>query len=64
MRTNIVLDDDLMNEAFKLTGYKTKKELVHEALKLLIKTRKRMSIRELRGKVHFHDDYDYKKLRT
>jgi Arc/MetJ family transcription regulator len=64
MRTNIILDDDLLDEAFKLTGCKTKKELVHEALRFLIQSKKRMSLKELRGKVQFHEDYDYKKLRT
>ncbi len=40
MRTNIVLDDQLTNEAFLLTGLKTKRELVELALKTLIKTKK------------------------
>jgi Arc/MetJ family transcription regulator len=36
MRTNIVIDDHLMNEALIISGYKTKKETVEEGLKLLM----------------------------
>ena len=37
MRTNIVMDDDLVQEAFALTGVRTKRELVHMALKELVR---------------------------
>ena len=40
MRTNIVLDDQLTNEAFLLTGLKTKRELVDFALRELIRKKK------------------------
>lgn len=63
MRTNIVLDDDLVEEARRLTGIRTKRELVHEALKLLVETKKRLSLLDLAGKVEFADNYDHKKLR-
>lgn len=63
MRTNIVLDDDLMAEATRLTGIKTKKDLVHEALRVLIATRKRKSLLDLRGKIEFAPGYDHKALR-
>jgi len=63
MRTNIVLDDDLMAKAFKYSGAKTKKELINEALEELIAARQRLDIRKLRGKIAFREDYDYKKLR-
>lgn len=63
MRTNIVLDDDLVKEAFKHSKAKTKKELIHEALKEFIASRKRKDLRDLRGKIAFRKDYDYKKLR-
>ena len=63
MRTNIVLDDELMDEAFKRSRAKTKKELIHEALKEYVENRKKMDLRDLKGKIDFHDDYDYKKLR-
>ncbi len=64
MRTNVVLDDDLVEEARKLTGIKTKRELVNEALRVLIQTRRRRSLLDLMGKIDFAPGYDYKKLRT
>jgi len=64
MRTNIVLDDELVKEAFRHSRVKTKKALVHEALEELIRIRKRRSLLRLRGKVQFAKGYDYKKLRT
>ncbi len=63
MRTNIVLDDDLMREAFSVSKAKTKKELVHEALIELVHLRKRKDLTELAGSIQFHKGYDHKKLR-
>ena len=56
MRTNIVIDDKLMNDALKATGCKTKKEAVEQGLKLLIQRNKQRSIRELRGKLKWEGD--------
>ena len=64
VRTNIVLDDELVAEAARVSGIKTKRELVHEALRVLVETRKRKSLLDLVGKVELAPDYDYKKLRT
>ena len=50
MRTNIVLDDKLIERAQKLTGIKTKREVVHEALRLLILLNEQGEVRSLRGK--------------
>jgi Arc/MetJ family transcription regulator len=63
MRTNIVLNDELLKKAFRVTGAKTKKALVHEALEELISVRQKKSLRELKGKIAFREDYDYKALR-
>jgi Arc/MetJ family transcription regulator len=63
MRTNIVLDDELVKKAFKYSKAQTKKDLVHEALEELISARRRRDLRELRGKIAFAKGYDYKKLR-
>jgi len=63
MRTNIVLDDELVNEALKRSHARTKRELIQEALKEYVENRRRMDLRQLRGKISFHNDYDYKKLR-
>jgi Arc/MetJ family transcription regulator len=51
MRTNIVLDDKLIERAQKLTGIKTKREVVHEALRLLILLKEQGQLRTLRGKL-------------
>ena len=51
MRTNIVLDDKLVARAQKLTGIKTKREVVHEALRLLILLKEQAEVRSLRGKL-------------
>jgi Arc/MetJ family transcription regulator len=64
MRTNIVLDDDLVAEAARLTGIKTKRALVHEALRTLIRVRKRRSLLDLEGKIRFAPEYDHKRLRS
>ena len=56
MRTNIVLDDKLVGRAQKLTGIKTKREVVHEALRLLILLNEQAEIRALRGKMPWTGD--------
>ncbi|OEU49689.1 MAG: transcription regulator of the Arc/MetJ class [Desulfobulbaceae bacterium S5133MH15] len=53
MRTNIVVDDNLMEEALKLTNIKTKKDVVDTALKLLVQVKRQEKIRKLRGKLHW-----------
>jgi Arc/MetJ family transcription regulator len=58
MRTNIVIDDTLMNEAQELTGLRTKREAVEEALRTLIQLKRQEGIRELRGKIHWEGDLD------
>ncbi len=64
MRTNIVLDDHLMEEAFKLSGIKTKKELIHLALKEFVDNQRRLNLLDLEGKIEFAKGYDYKLLRA
>jgi Arc/MetJ family transcription regulator len=58
MRTNIVLDDELVERAQKLTGIKTKREVVHEALRVLILLREQAKVRSLRGKLHWEGNLD------
>ena len=55
MRINIVIDDDLMAQALKATGLATKKEVVEQGLKLLVKRSKQQPIRSLRGKIKWED---------
>lgn len=63
MRTNIILDDDLIAEAQRLTGIATKRAVVEEAPRVLIKSRRRLSLLDLEGKVDLAPGYDYKSLR-
>jgi len=63
MRTNIVLDEEIIKKAFRYSKAKTKKELIHEALKEFIDAKQRLNLRDLKGKIEFRTDYDYKRLR-
>jgi len=56
MRTNIVIDDDLMEEALKTTGLHTKREAVEMGLKTLIRLKKQERIRKFRGKLSWEGD--------
>jgi Arc/MetJ family transcription regulator len=51
MRTNIVIDDKLMSVALKTSGLKTKKEVVEEGLRLLVKVKNQSELKKLRGKL-------------
>lgn len=63
MRTNIVLDDELVKEAMALTGAATKKDVVHLALEELVRSRKKKNLLDLAGRLHFRRGFDHKKLR-
>ena len=58
MRTNIVIDDDLMDEALKVSKYKTKKDAVEEGLRLLVQRKKQENIKNLRGKLSWSGDLE------
>ncbi|MBS0588217.1 MAG: type II toxin-antitoxin system VapB family antitoxin [Proteobacteria bacterium] len=58
MRTNIVIDDQLMNEVIKLTGAKTKKEAVELGLLTLIRIKKQEEIKRHRGKLKWDGNLD------
>jgi Arc/MetJ family transcription regulator len=62
MRTNVVIDDDLMRSAIKLSGLKTKKDTIEEGLKLLVQLRGQAKIKAFRGKLKWHGDLD--RMRT
>ncbi len=51
MRTNIVIDDQLMQKAMQVTGLPTKRAVVEEGLRLLIQVKGQAGVRRLRGKV-------------
>lgn len=63
VRTNIELDQELVDEAFKYVDVRTKKDLVHLALTELVERRRRHDMRELRGAIEFAADYDHEALR-
>ena len=63
MATNLALDDDLINEARRLGGHKTKRETVTVALREYIQHRKQMQILELSGTIPYDPGYDYKAAR-
>lgn len=58
MRTNIVIDDALMEEALKASGARTKREAVELALKAMIRLKRQAEIKAFRGKLHWEGDLD------
>ncbi|MFO1195640.1 MAG: type II toxin-antitoxin system VapB family antitoxin [Burkholderiaceae bacterium] len=58
MRTNIVIDDRLMEEALRLTGLKTKKEAVELGLRTLLRLGRQEQIRRLRGKLDWRGNLE------
>lgn len=64
MKTNIAINEDLLNRARELTEFQTETELIEFALQELIRTRqKRKNLLDLSGEIEFSPDYDYKALR-
>jgi len=62
MRTNIVINDELMNQAMALSKLKTKKAVVETGLKLLVQIKKQEQLKSLRGKLKWDDDLDSMRL--
>jgi Arc/MetJ family transcription regulator len=58
MRTNVVIDDALMDEALKIPGLKTKRQAIEEGLRLLVRTRQQGKIRRLRGTLNWEGSLD------
>ena len=58
MRTNIDIDNKLMNEAIKVSGLKTKKETVELGLKTLVRLKKQKNIRRFRGQLEWTGNLD------
>ena len=58
MRTNIVIDDQLMAEALRISGARTKRQAVEDGLRLLIQLKSQEQVRNLRGKVRWTGDLD------
>ena len=64
MASNLAINDNLLNNAFKIGGYSSKKETVNTALQEFIQRRKSEELINLFGTVEYDADYDYKKLRA
>ena len=58
MRTNIVIDDKLMQEALEVSGLKTKREAVEAGLRALIRLNYQQRVRSYRGKLQWEGDLD------
>ncbi len=58
MRTNIVIDDKLMQDTLRATGLKTKREAVEQGLGTLLRLKKQAAIRRLRGKLDWRGGLD------
>ena len=59
MRTNIVIDDQLMSAAMRAGDFKTKKDAVEEGLRLLARRKAYQDIRALRGKLRWDIQGDW-----
>jgi Arc/MetJ family transcription regulator len=58
MRTNIEIDDQLMADALKVSGAKTKREAVDIALQFFVRIKRQAGIRDLKGKINWQGDLD------
>lgn len=58
MRTNVVIDDALMDDALKATGLRTKREAVELGLRTLVRLKRQGAIRDYRGKLDWQGDLD------
>ncbi|MDZ4697209.1 MAG: type II toxin-antitoxin system VapB family antitoxin [Deltaproteobacteria bacterium] len=63
MATNLAIDDQLLDEALRIGGHRTKKDTVTEALTEYIQHRKQAKVLDLFGKVDFDPKYDHKRQR-
>ncbi len=62
MRTNVVIDDNLMNGALKASGLKTKKDAIEAGLKLLLKFKQLSKVKKYRGKLKWSGDLNDMRL--
>jgi Arc/MetJ family transcription regulator len=58
MRTNVVIDDQLMESALKASGLKSKRAAIEEGLRLLVQMKGQERIRDFRGKLEWTGDLD------
>lgn len=58
MRTNIVIDDELLQDALRVSGLKTKRAVVEAGLRMLLRLKRQEDILQLVGKVHWEGNLD------
>ena len=63
MATNLAIDDELLEEALRVGGQRTKKDTVNEALREYVERRRQLQVVELFGTIEFDPAYDYKQAR-
>lgn len=63
MATNLQIDDNLMQEALKLGGHRTKRAVVEAALEEYVMRRKQLKVVELFGTIDYEESFDYKTQR-
>ena len=62
MRTNVVINDDLLASALKVSGLRTKKDAIEEGLKLLVQVKSQKEIKHYRGKLKWSGNLDQMRL--
>jgi Arc/MetJ family transcription regulator len=62
MRTNVVVNDDLMESALKISGFRTKREAIEEGLKLLVQVKRKKEIKRFRGKLKWSGNLEEMRL--
>ena len=63
MATNLAINDNLLNKALEIGGYKSKKDTVNAALEEFIKRRDAKELINIFGTIEYDESYDYKKMR-
>ena len=58
MRTNVVINDELMSNALKSGGFRTKKEAIEAGLRLLVQIHSQKKLRDLKGKINWNGNLD------
>lgn len=58
MRTNVVIDDGLMESALKFSGLKTKKDAIEAGLQLLVQFNRQAKVKDFRGKLTWTGNLD------
>jgi Arc/MetJ family transcription regulator len=58
MRTNIIIDDELMTDVLKLTGIKSKREAVEQGLRILLALKQQEKIKQFKGALQWEGDLE------